>query len=171
MVEYNYDPEKADELWTELGYPKEARGNITIDLMSWLGLKARMDYLPIAQEYLRQMGFKANVDLIDNSLINDYRWGNGPRGKDWDFHVLLFGPGADPASLAPFLTPGNAANWGYRSWPFPPNPDTGRKDDPYLYDNPRVNELLELQAKRPIPRNAKSTSRRSTASGTRSCRP
>jgi peptide/nickel transport system substrate-binding protein len=145
-VEYNYDPDKADELWTELGYPKEARADITIDLMSWLGIKARLDYLPIAQEYLRQMGFTVNVDLIDNSLINQYRQGEGPRGKDWDFHVLLFGPGTDPGAVVPFLTPGSNSNWGYRSWPFPANPDTGVKDDAWYYDNPRVTELLELQA-------------------------
>jgi peptide/nickel transport system substrate-binding protein len=145
-VEYNYDPERADELWTELGYPQDARGDVVIDLMSWLGIKARLDYLPIAQEFLRQLGFTVNVDLIDNSLINEYRQGEGPRGKDWDFHVLLFGPGTDPGTVAPFLLPDSQANWGVRSWPFPPNPDTGLKDDPYVYDNPRVNELLGLAA-------------------------
>ena len=67
--------------------------------MSWLGNKPRLDYLPILQEAVRKMGFKANVDLIDNSLINDYLSGNGPRGKDYDTQVLLWGAGEDPQKL------------------------------------------------------------------------
>jgi peptide/nickel transport system substrate-binding protein len=143
LTEYNYDPEKAEELWNEIGLDREARGEITIDFMSWLGLKARMDYLPIAQEYLRQMGFKVNVDIIDNALITDYRTGEGPRGREWDFHVLLFGPGADPASVEPFMMLGSQ-NWGYRSWPFAVDPETGEKPNPYYYENERVIELLNM---------------------------
>jgi ABC-type transport system substrate-binding protein len=92
------------------------------------------------------MGFKVNVDLIDNSLITDYIQGEGPRGKDYDFHVLLFGPGTDPGAIAPFLTPGSNSNFGYRTWPFEPDPTTGLKPDPWYYDNPRVTELLDLAA-------------------------
>jgi ABC-type transport system substrate-binding protein len=143
-VEYNYDPEKADALWTEIGLDKEARAEVMIDLMSWTGIKARLDYLPIAHEFLRQMGFKANVDIIDNSLITPYIQGEGPRGKDWDIHVLLFGPGTDPGGVTPFLLPDSKSNWGYRTWPFTPDPNTGKKVDAWVYDNPRMTELLGL---------------------------
>ncbi|VAW30762.1 Galactose-1-phosphate uridylyltransferase [hydrothermal vent metagenome] len=37
-------------------------------------------------------------------MITDYVTGNGPRGQDWDFHVLLFGPGVDPGGILPFIT-------------------------------------------------------------------
>ncbi len=140
MTEYNYDPEKAAELWAEIGVVPE---EVTIDMMSWLGLNARRDYLPIAQEFLRAQGFKVNVDFIDNSLITDYVQGNGPRGQDWDFHVLLFGPGADPGGILPFITEDSGANWGYRSWPEAPNPETGVKDNAVRYTSPELAALIE----------------------------
>jgi len=142
MTRYTYDPEKAEALWNEIGLTKEKRAEITIDLMSWLGIKARLDYLPIAQEYLRKMGFKANVDLIDNALEPEYTMGEGPRGKEWDFHVLWYGPGADPGSIDPWLRPGQSSNAGYRTWPGRPGPD-GKKPDAYYWENPRVTELLD----------------------------
>lgn len=138
MTKYDYDPDKAKAMFEEIGVPED----MVIDLMSWLGIKARLDYLPIAQEYLRKIGFKVNVDLIDNSLIVDYIQGEGPRGKDWDFHVLLFGPGVDPGGILPFMDPESTSNWGYRSWPEVPDSETGRKPNAYIYDNPRVNELI-----------------------------
>ena len=140
MVEYNYDPEKAEELWNEIGLDREARGEIVIDLMSWLGIKARLDYLPIMQEYLRQMGFKVNVDIIDNALEPEYHDGTGPRGMDWDIHVLLYGPGSDPGTYIAFADPESKANWGYRAWPTP----SDQREDAYIWSNPRVNELLPL---------------------------
>jgi peptide/nickel transport system substrate-binding protein len=140
MVEYNYDPEKAAELWAEIGINP---ADVTIDMMSWLGLNARRDYLPIAQEFLRAQGFKVNVDFIDNSLITDYVQGNGPRGQDWDFHVLLFGPGADPGAILPFITPDSTTNWGYRSWPEAPNPETGLKDNAVYFQHPDLPALID----------------------------
>jgi len=142
MTKYDYDPEKAEELWNEIGLDREARGEVIIDFMSWLGLKARLDYLPIAQEYLRKMGFKVNVDLIDNALEPEYSNGVGPRGRDWDFHVLLFGPGADPGGVLPFIEPESKANWGYRGWPFEQDKDTGLKPDAYFWTHPRIPELV-----------------------------
>ncbi|MFT5193374.1 MAG: ABC-type transport system substrate-binding protein [Candidatus Promineifilaceae bacterium] len=139
MTEYNYDPEKAAELWAEIGVVPE---DVTIDMMSWLGLNARRDYLPIAQEFLRAQGFKVNVDFIDNSLITDYVNGNGPRGQDWDFHVLLFGPGVDPGGILPFMTEDSNANWGYRSWPVSPNAD-GVKEGAIRYTSPELPGLIE----------------------------
>ena len=140
MTEYNYDPDRAAELWAEIGINP---ADVTIDMMSWLGLNARRDYLPIAQEYLRAQGFLVNVDFIDNSLITDYIQGNGPRGVDWDFHVLLFGPGADPGVILPFITPGSGTNWGHRSWPEAPNPETGLKDNAVYFEHPDLPPLLE----------------------------
>lgn len=140
MTEYNYDPEKAAELWAEIGVePSE----VTIDMMSWLGLNARRDYLPIAQEFLRAQGFKVNVDFIDNSLITDYVNGNGARGQDWDFHVLLFGPGVDPGGILPFITEDSNANWGHRSWPENPSPESGQKDNAVRYTHPDLPGLIE----------------------------
>jgi peptide/nickel transport system substrate-binding protein len=156
MTEYNYDPVKADELWTEVVGDKAARGQITIDLMSWLGLKARQDFLPIAQEYLRQQGFRVNVDIIDNALINDYRFGEAAAaGRDWDFNVLLYGPGADPGTIDTFMLPDGAGNWGYRSWPFYPDKETGKKEGAYVYDNARVNELIRMAQKETDPEKRK----------------
>ncbi|MCB0010682.1 MAG: ABC transporter substrate-binding protein [Anaerolineales bacterium] len=140
MVEYNYDPDRAAELWAEIGINP---ADVTIDMMSWLGLNARRDYLPIAQEFLRAQGFKVNVDFIDNSLITDYVQGNGPRGQDWDFHVLLFGPGADPGVILPFITPDSTTNWGYRSWPEAPNPETGLKDNAVYFQHPDLPALID----------------------------
>ena len=87
MIDWSYDPVAADKLWTEAGWPKEKRGEWTMDFMSWLGNKPRLDYLPILQEAMRKMGFKANVDLIDNSLINDYLSGPGPARQRLDTMV------------------------------------------------------------------------------------
>lgn len=140
MTRYTYDPEKAKALLAEIGVNPE---DVIIDLMSWLGIKARLDYLPIAQEYLRQIGFKANVDLIDNALEPEYSMGEGPRGKDWDFHVLWYGPGADPGSIDPWLRPGQSSNAGYRTWPVRPDAN-GVKEGAWYWDNPRVTELLDL---------------------------
>lgn len=139
MTEYNYDPEKAAELWAEIGVVPE---EVTIDMMSWLGLNARRDYLPIAQEFLRAQGFLVNVDFIDNSLITDYVNGNGPRGQDWDFHVLLFGPGVDPGGILPFITEDSNTNWAYRSWPVSPNAE-GVKEGVVRYTNPDLPALIE----------------------------
>ena len=139
MTIYDYNPEKAKELWAEIGITP---ADTIIDLMSWLGIKARLDYLPIAQEFLRAQGFKVNVDIIDNALITEYIQGDGPRGKEWDFHVLLFGPGADPGGILPFISPDSTSNWGYRSWPEKPDPNTGRKENAIYYTNPALPDLI-----------------------------
>ncbi|MBX3012156.1 MAG: ABC transporter substrate-binding protein [Caldilineaceae bacterium] len=143
MTRYDYDPEKAKELWAEIGVDP---ATITLDLMAWTGIKARLDYLPIAQEYLRAQGFTVNVDIIDPSLIPDYTQGRGERGRDWDFHVLLFGPGADPGGILPFMTEDSTSNWGYRSWPEAPDAGTGLKPTAEDYTNPALPALIE-QAK------------------------
>ncbi len=140
MVEYNYDPDKASALWAEIGVEP---ADVTIDMMSWLGLNARRDYLPIAQEFLRSQGFLVNVDFIDNSLITDYVSGNGVRGQDWDFHVLLFGPGVDPGSILPFITEDSNSNFGHRSWPESPNPESGIKENAVRYTHPDLPGLIE----------------------------
>jgi peptide/nickel transport system substrate-binding protein len=140
MVKYDYDPVKADQLWTELGIPKEARAKITIDFMSWLGLKARQDMLPVYQESMRKLGFASNVDFIDNSLITQYTTGDGPRGKDFDFYVLATGWGGDPFGVFGLLDPTSATNVGVYGYPFPPEAD-GKKHPDWIYDNPRINEL------------------------------
>jgi ABC-type transport system substrate-binding protein len=121
------------------------RKETTIDFMSWLGIKARMDYLPIAQEYLRKLGFRSNVDIIDNALIDQYINGSGPRGKDHDFHVLLFGPGVDPQHMGAFVKTDADSNYWLWGLPEEPNPDTGKKEGP-VYDNPRIVELFDLAA-------------------------
>jgi len=148
MVKYDYDPEKADALFTELGYPKEKRAEITIDLMSWLGIKPRLDYLPIAQEAMRKMGFKSNVDLIDNALIDDYLTGKGPRGKDWDIYVLLYGAGADPQQLAFVADPTSQTNAGVWGWPAPAA--EGLKEG-WKYENQKVLDLFAQTAKETDP--------------------
>ena len=155
MVEYNYDPDKAEALWDEIGLTRDKRADVTIDFMSWLGIKARMDYLPIAQEYLRKMGFKVNVDFIDNAVITEYTQGVGPRGPDWDFHVLLFGAGADPGSGDGFLLPDSKGNWGYRASPIVPDAATATKKGAWIYDNPRVNELVLMAQKETDPEKRK----------------
>ncbi len=142
MTHYTYDPAKAEALWNEIGLTKDKRAKIEITYMSWLGNKARLDYLPIAQEYLRKLGFLSNVDLIDNSLQPAYNWGLGPRGKEFSFNVLWYGPGADPGSIDPWLRPGQASNAYYRSWPEKEGADGKKATAPY-YNNARVNELLD----------------------------
>jgi len=141
MTEYSYDPEKAKELFDEIGMTEEVRAETQIDLMSWLGMKDRMDFLPIAQENLRQLGFKVNVDIIDNSLIIEYLHGDGPRGPDHDIWVLYMGPGADPGNITPYLDPESTSNLGLRGTPAYWE-DFDHIEGAYYYDNPRVNELL-----------------------------
>ena len=140
-------------------------------MMSWLGLNARRDYLPIAQEFLRAQGFKVNVDFIDNSLITDYVQGNGPRGQDWDFHVLLFGPGADPGVILPFISPDSTTNWGYRSWPEAPNAETGLKDNAVYFEHPDLPALIEAARSETDPEARVESTSRSTASGMSIIRP
>lgn|GEM_PF-819140 len=153
MTRWTYDPVAADKLWTEAGWPKEKRGEWVMDFMSWLGNKPRLDYLPILQEAVRKMGFKANVDLIDNSLINDYLSGAGPRGKDWDTQVLLWGPGADPQGMAFLSDPTSKTNsgvWGCPdSWGTIPMEEFMKTC--WKYENPRVSELFSLTAKETDP--------------------
>ena len=139
---YEFDLAKADEMWIAAGYPKEKRATIEIDFMSWLGNKARLDSLPIWQSNMRKLGFMSNVDLIDNALIETYVDGEGPRGKEWDIHVLWTGPGADPGFIANGLL-ADSGNYYTRTWPFKPGAD-GKKPNAPLYDNKRVVELLGL---------------------------
>lgn len=138
MKKYDYNPEQGKKLLEEAGVPKDK----VISFMSWIGIKARLDYLPIAQEYVRKLGYKSEVDIIDNSLINDYVQGKGPRAKDWDFHVLLFGPGLDPGAPESFVDPKSTSNLGYRSWPEAPGAD-GKKAPGWVYDNPKMSELFK----------------------------
>jgi peptide/nickel transport system substrate-binding protein len=138
LKKYDYNPDRAKQLWQEVGMPQDQ----VISFMSWPGIKARMDFLPIAQEYVRKLGYKSEVDFIDNSLIQDYIQGKGPRGENWDFHVLLFGPGSDPGTPESFIDPNSTSNWAYRSWPEPPGPD-GRKKPAWVYNNPKLLELYQ----------------------------
>ena len=154
MIDWSYDPVEADKLWTEAGWPKEKRGEWVMDFMSWLGNKPRLDYLPILQEAVRKMGFKANVDLIDNSLITDYLSGNGPRGKDYDTQVLLWGAGEDPQKLSNVSDLNNKTNAGV--WGCPDSWSSTIPFEEYMktcwkYDNPRVQELFALTAKETDP--------------------
>lgn len=112
--------------------------------MSWLGLKARMDYLPIAQEYLRKLGFKVNVDLIDNALVVDYLWrGMGPRVTDFDFFVSLKGSKSDPGNVLPLVDVESPNNAGLRGWPFEADPETKEKEGAWVFgDTPRMKELV-----------------------------
>ncbi len=139
LTTYDYNPEKATELWAEIGIDP---ATITIDLMGWPGIKARLDFLPIAQEYLRAQGFTVNVDVIDPSLIPSYTQGMGERGQDWDFNVLLYGPGADPGTILPWISDGSTSNAGYRSWPVQPDATTGVKADAEYYTNPALPDLI-----------------------------
>ncbi len=146
MKKYNYNPDMAKQLLGEAGVSKDK----VISFMAWPGIKARMDFLPIAQEFVRQLGYRSEVDFIDNALITDYVNGRGPRGKDWDYHVLLFGPGSDPGNPAAFVDPTSTANWGYRTWPEPPGAD-GRKKPGWVYDNPKMTELFKQGARESDP--------------------
>lgn len=149
MKKWDYDTEAADKLWTEAGWPKEKRGDWTMDFMSWTGNKPRMDYLPILHEAVRNMGFKANIDIIDNSTINDYLMGNGPRGKDWDTQVLLWGPGEDPQKLCNVSDLNNRTNagvWGCPDSWNPANSLDSLKTSCWWYDNKRVQEICAATA-------------------------
>jgi peptide/nickel transport system substrate-binding protein len=149
MKKWDFDPVAADALWTEAGWPKEKRAEWTMDFMSWTGNKPRLDYLPILHEAVRKMGFKANIDIIDNSTINDYLGGNGPRGKDYDTQVLLWGPGEDPQKLCNVSDLNNKTNAGV--WGCPDSWNTTIPFDTYMgtcwkYDNKRVQEICSLTA-------------------------
>jgi peptide/nickel transport system substrate-binding protein len=137
MTRYDYNPDKAMQLFDEIGMTAEKRASTTITLLSWLGLKQRQEFLPIAQANLRTIGFKVNVVIIDNALTYEYN-----ATQPWDAHVFLGGPGADPASIAPFIKSDASNNLGARGWPsfwetFKPDP-TG-----YIYNNAKVDELLD----------------------------
>jgi len=149
MTKWTYEPEVADKMWTEAGWPKEKRGEWVMDFMSWLGNKPRLDYLPILQEAVRKLGFKANVDLIDNSLIDDYISGKGARGRDWDTMVLLWGPGADPQGMAFLADPNSNTNAGV--WGCPDQYDPEKWKTCWKYENKRVFELFGLTAKETDP--------------------
>jgi len=154
MIDWSYDPVEADKLWTEAGWPKEKRGEWVMDFMSWLGNKPRLDYLPIMQEAVRKLGFKANVDLIDNSLITEYLSGKGPRGKDYDTQVLLWGPGADPQGMSFIADPTSKTNAGMWGCPDSWNPEITLEEalkTCWKYENPRVQELFALTAKETDP--------------------
>jgi peptide/nickel transport system substrate-binding protein len=151
---WTYDPVEAEKLWTAAGWPKEKRGEWTMDFMSWLGNKPRLDYLPIMQEAMRKLGFKANVDLIDNSLITDYYSGKGPRGKDYDTTVLLWGPGADPQGMSFLSDPTSKTNSGMWGCPDSWDPNIKLEDAQktcWKYENARVSELFALTAKETDP--------------------
>ena len=149
MIKWDYKPAEADKLWTDAGWPKEKRGDWVMDFMSWLGNKPRLDYLPIMQEAVRKLGFKANVDLIDNSIITEYIDGRGPRGRDWDTMVLLWGPGADPGGMAAFADPNSSTNAG--KWGCPDQYDSVKAKNCWNWENKRVSELFALTAKETDP--------------------
>lgn len=139
LTTYDYNPEKAKELWAEIGIDP---ATITIDLMGWPGIKARLDFLPIAQQYLTAQGFTVNVDVIDPSLIPEYTQGKGQRGTEWDFNVLLFGAGADPGTILPFIAEDSTSNVSYRSWPEQPDATSGVKPNAEYYTNPALPDLI-----------------------------
>jgi ABC-type transport system substrate-binding protein len=137
LTKYDYKADMAKQLWGEVGMPKDQ----PITFMSWTGIKPRLDFLPIAQAAVQKLGYKSEVDIIDNSLIDDYINGKGPRGKNWDFHVLLYGMGADPGTPEAFVDPKSTSNWGYRTWPEEPDA-SGKKHPAWVYDNAKMSALL-----------------------------
>ena len=40
------------------------------------------------------------------------------------------------------MLPDSRSNWGYRSWPFQPDAESGAKEGAYVYDHERVTELV-----------------------------
>ena len=86
--------------------------------------------------------------------INDYLSGNGPRGKDYDTQVLLWGPGEDPQKLCNVSDLNNKTNAGV--WGCPDSWSTTIPFDTYMktcwkYDNKRVQEICSLTAKETDP--------------------
>jgi len=154
MKKYEFDQAKAKALFDEIGMTEDKRKKTTITLMSWLGLKDRQEFLPIAQENLRKLGFIVNVDIIDNALINDYTAGKTTRGASWDFHVLMTGPGADPGNVTPFMKSDGVSNFGMRG--IPKYWET-LKNDPSLwhYKNDKADELLAQGLKETDPEKRK----------------
>ena len=133
MTEYNYDPEKAMALFDEIGLTADKRAEMSLELVAWTGLKNRQDFLPIAQESLRQLGFKVNVDIVDSSVWGAYRDGEGPRGTEWDFAIQSLGAGVDPGGADAYLrstSPQNAARFHY------PFKDKSVESMPWMYGSP-----------------------------------
>jgi len=146
MQKYAYDQEKAKAVWDSAGLTDAKRKDTMLSLVAWVSIKARSDFLPIAQEGLRKLGFKANVDLVDAALWPEYRDGKGPRGKEWSFSMQGGGVGFDPGGADSYLRSTSTQNVGYFHYPWPAGKD-GKKAPDWVYKNARVDELLDLAKK------------------------
>jgi peptide/nickel transport system substrate-binding protein len=139
MKKYDYNQETAKKLFDEAGLTEDKRKVMTITFMSWLGMKERQEFLPVAQENLRKLGFRVNVDIIDNALISDYK--SGKTGRDWDFTVLATGPGMDPGNVLAFMKSDSSNNFGARGIP---GWWVANKVQPgaWVYKNDKADQLL-----------------------------
>jgi len=146
MVKYNYDPAKAKALFDETGMTEDKRKKTQVDLITYPGLKPRVEYFSVMQEALRALGFQVNVDVVDNALWSDTRNGKGPRGTDFDLALANLGPGRDPFYLEQWMRKDSDLNFALSYWPSPSDP-TNPKRATWRWSNARAEELWDLARK------------------------
>lgn len=132
--QYEYSPEKANQLLDEAGYLMQSDGKrFSLTVHNYAGIPDRLKMLDIMREQLREVGIDLKVITKEGAALRADVYGN----RDFDLFLVFWWTGPDPAvHLSQLLH----------------SREFGRKLDEYSnniihYQNDRVDQLLDAASK------------------------
>ena len=107
-LEYTYDPERAEALLDEAGYPRGADG-IRFKTPANIHQAFATGYYQIAAEYWRQIGVDVEIRVLAPATFNAMSRAKTYEGMSW----ALAGAEGAPLTL---ITPYHSRTWGWANW-------------------------------------------------------
>lgn len=93
VQKYEYDPEKANRLLDEAGYPKGVDGKrFTISVHNYAGIPDRVKMLEIMREQLLDVGIDLKIITLEGAAVSDAVYKN----RDFDSLLVFMWTGPDP---------------------------------------------------------------------------
>jgi peptide/nickel transport system substrate-binding protein len=93
VQKYDYDPERANRLLDEAGYPKGPDGKrFSISVHNYAGLPDRIKMLEVIREQLRDVGIDLKIITLEGAAVSDAVYKN----QDFDSLLVFMWTGPDP---------------------------------------------------------------------------
>ncbi len=109
---YRYDPEAAEKLLDEAGYPRGADGTrfkTTLNYGAW----ATLDFAEIAAAYWTEIGVEVEIDALTSAEYHERMWGRTGEGM----YSAISGNKFDPVMIVGWYHSDSQWNRGGSQWP------------------------------------------------------
>ncbi len=109
---YQYDPEAAEKLLDEAGYPRSADGTRFKTVLNY-GSWANLDFAEIAAAYWAEIGVEVEIDALTGAEYAERMSGPNREG----LYSAIAGNGFDPVLVAGWYRSDSGGNRGLAQWP------------------------------------------------------